>query len=241
MNSSLNRTTMHTNYPQITHSFITVLIAVLIGFSSCEKSDNPAPDNIISMDTIKPLEYFPAFPGSFWVYNNNDTLKVAGYEKFKFSSSDYASVPTYDSLILPKLILNGIYNPGDSVAYVKEYSISKSSNSNYRDPAFYGLLSTIKGAEFTIGASIQGHKITGKTIKDDTTIVIGSITYQNVIVTIIFDYAWINQTGNPPETCAFVKEYYAKNVGLIRREKRNYPVSSEFVKDIELRYYKIKR
>ena len=60
------------------------------------------------------------------------------------------------TLILPKLILNGVF-----FAYVNGYSISKSNASNYRDPAFKEFLSLTEGSEFTIGSAIQGHKITG--------------------------------------------------------------------------------
>ena len=191
-------------------------------------------------DTIKPLEYFPAYPGSIWIYDNNDTLKVESqYEKFIFNSAGYAAVADYDTLILPKLILNGIYNPNDTFGYVREYSISQSNESNYRDPAFKEFLSLTEGAEFTIGGAIQGHKMTGKTIKVDTTIYIGTKKYENVIMTIQYDYACVSGTGGTPEDCATLREYYAKDVGLIKREKRNYPIGTDFVKDIELIKYEI--
>lgn len=215
-------------------------LLVLIGLISCKNNKEIKPEKIA--DTIKPLDYFPAFPGSYWIYDNNDTLKVAGqYEKYIFNSAAYTAEPNYDTLILPKLILNGIFNPNDTYAYVMEYSISKSLGSSYRDPAFKGLLSLTEGAEFTIGGAFQAYKITGKTIKVDTTINIGTRKFENVIMTIQFDYGCVSGTGGTPESCATVREYYAKNVGLIKRETRNYPIEIDFVKDIELVKYEIKK
>ncbi len=189
-------------------------------------------------DTIKPLEYFPAFPGSYWVYNDHDTLKVADqYEMYIFNSASYALEADYDTLILPKLLSNNIFNSADSFTYVNEYKITKSHNSNYKDPIFKGLLSLTEGAEFTIGAAVFNHQIIGKTIKVDTAINIGTTRYENVIVTIQFDKAAL--LGGTPEHCASVREYYAKGIGLIKREKRNYPIETEFVKSVELVEYKI--
>src|SRR5690554_623931 len=130
------------------------LITVLVGLISCEKDKETKPNDNIVYDTIKPLDYFPAFPGSYWIYDNNDTLKVADqYEKYIFNSAGYTAEPDYDTLILPKLILNGIYNGVDTFAYVKENSISKKSNSNYRDPAFQELFNVNEGGQFVF----QGH------------------------------------------------------------------------------------
>ncbi len=213
------------------------IITILVGLTSCEKDIETKLDNSVNYNIIKPLDYFPAYPGSYWIYDNYDTLKVAEqYEKYIFNSEGYTAVPDYDTLILPKLILNGVF-----FAYVNGYSISKSNASNYRDPAFKEFLSLTEGSEFTIGSAIQGHKITGKTIKLDTTINIGTTEYKNVIITIQFDYACVYGKGGSPEDCATLREYYAKDVGLIKRETRNYPIDTDFVKDIELIKYEIKK
>lgn len=192
------------------------VIVVLIGLISCNKEDKPKPQVGVVYDTIKPLDYFPAFPGSYWIYDSHDTLKVADqYERCVFNVAGYEAEPDYDTLVLPKLILNGVFNPSDTFAYVKGHAISKSQGSSYRDPAFKELLSLTEDSEFTIGAAVQGHKITGKAIKVDTTISIGARVYENVIMTIQFDYACVSGTGGTPEDCATLREYFAKNVGLI--------------------------
>ena len=217
-----------------------VALIVVIGLISCEKDPETKPEDTIVYDTIKPLEYFPAFPGSYWIYDNNDTLKVADqYEKFIFNSAGYTAEPDYDTLILPKLILNGSYNQNDSIAYVKEYSISQSSG-NYRDPAFKEILSLNQGDELSIGGAVQGHQIQGRVIKTDTTMIINGTNYENVIVTIHFDNYWSGY-GMTETEYAFEREYFAKDVGLIKREIKKYPIETEFKKDIELIKFEINK
>lgn len=205
-----------------------LLVLSLPFFLCCEKETKPKP--VISgeiYDTIKPSEYFPAYPGSYWVYDNNDTLKVADqYQKYIFNSAGYSAEPDYDTLILPKLILNGIFNSGDKYAFVKDNSISKRSNANYRDPAFQELFSISEGGRFIFQAKHAGtsHYCCGETIKKDTTISIGNKTYENVIITIHYDEYWMES----PFVCGYKKEYYAKNIGLIKREIRNYPLETKF-------------
>jgi hypothetical protein len=218
------------------------IITLLIGLISCEKDNETKPLNGVLYDTINPLDYFPAYPGSYWIYDSHDTLKVADqYEMYIFNSAGYSAEPNYDTLILPKLILNGVFNQPDSFAYVYEYSISQSSGSHYRDPAFKQILSLTEGSEFNIGGAILGHKITGKTIKVDTIMNIGTTKYENVIITIQFDYACVSGTGSSPEDCATLREYFAKDIGLIKRETRNYPIETAFLKDIELIKFEIKK
>lgn len=190
------------------------------------------------IETEEPLSYFPAYPGSYWVYDNNETLRVADqYELYVFNTNGYTAEPKYDTLKLPKLLKNVFFNPLDNETYVKGYSLSKSNTANYKDPSFKFILHTTEDKEFSIGAAIQDRKITGKTIKTDTSIYIGNTFYQDVIVTVQFDYACVNHTNGSPEECATLREYYAKDVGLIKRELKNYNTNNQFVTDFELNSY----
>lgn len=44
------------------------ILAILTGLISCEKKYVATYNEVISHDTIKPLSYFPVYPGSFWKY-----------------------------------------------------------------------------------------------------------------------------------------------------------------------------
>lgn len=218
------------------------VIIFLVGLISCEKDNVTKQVDSTVYDTIKPLDYFPAYPGSYWIYNSNDTLKVADqYEKCIYNSSGFDG-ENYDTLILPKLLSNKIYNLGDSSSFVKGYSITKAKNSGYRDPAFKYILSETEGKEFRIGGNWQIHTITGKTIKTDTSIIIGSKQYNNVLITIEFDYGCFLY-GNIPvvDSCAYKREYYAKDIGLIKRESTAYLPKAHWSTDFELKEFKINK
>lgn len=214
-------------------------LLLLVGLLSCENKEENQP-NIEKYDTIKPLAYFPALPGSYWIYDNNDTLKVADhYEKYIFNAASYDAVPDYDTLVLPKLILNGIFNSPDTFAYVREYSLSKSNGSGYRDPAFKEMLSLNQGEKLIIGGAFQDHCIVGRVVKTDTTMMINGVIYNNVIVTIHYDES-CTMHGLSENECAWEREYFARDIGLIKRETKAYP-DTIFKKDIELIGFEIKR
>jgi len=67
---------------------------------------------LASLDTIKPLEYFPSYPGSWWIYSNNDTIKC---------SDIYYKVPLYSYGIFSP---NTELNIEDSLYVVKANGVS---------------------------------------------------------------------------------------------------------------------
>lgn len=220
--------------------FFTIIV-ILIGFNSCHKDNDTTYNSIynnVIIGTIKPLDYFPAFPGSYWVYNIDDSLKVADdYKKYIFNSNAYDESEDYDTIYFPKLLTKNVYNPGDSCSYVNGYSISKAQNSSYKDPAFKYILSETEGSTFIITAPWQNHQIIGKTINIDTSIIVGNTTYVSVLVTIELDMACSGQY--PMDSCAYKREYYAKGVGLIKRESGGYIPNDNWTTDFELKEYYI--
>ncbi len=125
-------------------------------------------------------------------------------------------------------------------AFVKSYELSAPSWASYiPSPVFRGILSTKVDSVFINGPSIQGHRPMAKTIVVDTVIYIRSVKYENILVTIYWDESCIwSGYGNSPEECASIKEYYGKNIGLIKREHRNHN-DTIFIKDFELIDYHI--
>jgi len=209
-----------------------LVLSVIVGLISCKKNNDV-------YEKIEPLEYFPAFPGSYWVYDNNETLQVEKYERYTYNTEAYDGEPKYETLILPKLVLNGIFNAPDAIAYIKRYSISKSSYHIYRDFAFIDLLAETEGSTFYITSTWGGNRNEGKTIKKDTSIIVQNKRYDNVLITVQYNTGCWNPNYSIEE-CSTIKEYYAKNVGLIKRERRHI-ADSVWTKDIELVEYNIKR
>ncbi len=188
---------------------------------SCDEDDNP------TSPTINPLPYYPAYPGSYWIYTNGDTIKVADKYGLYSYCSDYPNGPIDTELFLPIITLRG-----DSLAYVKEYSFSNKYVSFYV-PNFSPFFSQNIGIFYQSNnhGPIQTY---GETVKVDTSITIDSVKYENVIITVYYDSQYYGSQY------ATLREYYAKNIGLIKRERRDFPTDTLFTTELELKDYYIK-
>ncbi len=216
------------------------LLLVFIGLISCDKKEEVFASQNVVYDTIKPLSYFPAFPGSYWIYDNGDTLRIADqYQMFIFGLATGDPL-FYDTLILPKIEPCNVYWSNGENGFVKGYELTAPSGVTYiPSPTYHSLLSTKLDSIFIYGPSVQGHMPMAETMAVDTVIYIGSVKYEHVIVTMYWDEACISGGyGNSPEDCADKREYYAKNIGLIKREHR-YHNDTIFYKDFELLDYHI--
>ncbi|MBP1644647.1 MAG: hypothetical protein H6Q16_222 [Bacteroidetes bacterium] len=221
------------------------MLCLSIGFIACDGEDDfvfpepfstPRPSPAVpDYDTILPKEYFPAFPGSYWVYNNTDTLRVMeDYQLYIYRRYlDYYGVEYVDdTIVLPKFYPNSIY--GDVL--ILRYEISNFRGS-HNEPAWKGILSETLGGVFYQSASEFGNQNIGMTVAVDTTIIVNGVTYNDVIVTVLYNRAFML----PPELCFYYRDYYAKGVGLIKREETDYPPSSEVRVLFELTDYNIVR
>lgn len=219
------------------------MLCLSVGFIACESEDDfvfPEPFStprpvpaVPDYDTILPKEYFPAFPSSSWIYNNSDTLRVMeDYQLCIYNVAHFTEPARYDTVVLPKFYPNSIFG----AVFIWGYSVSKSSGS-YREPAWRGILSESLGQQFYQSASESGNQNIGLTIAVDTSITVNGVTYNDVIVTILYNRIFML----PPEMCFYRKEYFARGVGLIKREETDYPISIEISSVLELTDYNIVR
>ena len=104
---------------------------------------------------------------------------------------------------------------------------------------FWEMLRENKGEQWSLSKSWSGHQEWGETIKTDTSITINSTTFNKVLITKQWDRGWF---GITPDDHWRVREYYAKNVGLIKRESRiHYPFDTTFVIEYTLLNYHINK
>ncbi len=219
-----------------------LMLCLSIGFIACDGEDDfvfpepfSTPRPVPDYDTILPKEYFPVFPGSYWVYNNSDTLRVMeDYQLYIYDRlvNYYPREYVKDTVALPKFYPNSIYGE----VFIWRYEISKLWGS-YREPAWRGILSETLGQQFYQSASESGNQNIGLTIAVDTSITVNGVTYNDVIVTILYNRIFML----PPEMCFYRKEYFARGVGLIKREETDYPISIEISSVLELTDYNIVR
>mgnify|MGYP007056077317 FL=1 len=215
------------------------LLIITISFIiiSCKKNEIVPNMNNLTYDTIFPLSYFPAYPGSYWIYSNGDTLKIEDeYELFYYNNASWTDIPDIDTLYLPKFKTNSIYPNGNALSepytYVYKYTISTLS---YRLP-FRTILSEQAGYQFNVSEYFSGNAGYGCTVNLDTTIEINNKKYENVLV--VINYAWHETIGYLPWS---TREYYANNIGLIKRESRYIDDLDNIILNFELRDYKVNK
>jgi hypothetical protein len=171
------------------------LILMLIGLlSSCGK-DNP-------LTIVYPKEYLPAYPGSYWDYSNGERVTVqpeyvAHNYQASINSPDYT-----EEKMVP--CING--------DYLYEYSITQFSTT-------YPLKTLLQDKP---GKAWIVNEVNGEIIYRQTIALLDSIyiyepsfgiqtdsLYKDVLVVVEYSDTLTAKKWN-------LKEYYAKNVGLIR-------------------------
>lgn len=81
----------------------------LISLTACRK-DHCATlhEENFSYDTIYPTNWFPAYPGSYWVYNDSITIQVDPlwheFQVKEYQSNDGCGILETDQVFLPKII-----------------------------------------------------------------------------------------------------------------------------------------
>jgi hypothetical protein len=266
-----------------------LIFSLLVALVSC-KDD-------VETETIFPQEYFPVYPGSWWLYSNGE-LKTTGADYILHSfendiSSPYtteeAYVPYWDghyvygysitqnSTEFPlKLLLNVINNTPWKVGRFEGNDILRKRIGNnikvsivqypYNDPStcitelvevtrtfnldtpYMDLLQVSNCSDPDICDTVfvtdtaglvdtlffEWHLFTtyDSTFFESITTCDSIRTYDSVIV--VKEYI----DALDEDTCWFSKEYYAKNIGLIKREIGSCADSSATLTDFELiRYY----
>jgi len=183
---------------------------MFLGFISCGKDvavkDTPI-KKIKTYDTIFPLSYFPAYPGSYWKYSdsNNDTFVFSTDPVYKLDSyiigelgyhSDTFYVPFYSKIPIwgYEEHLNPVSNSGSS-------------------PMIRILSDSLPVGSSWVISCYMGEQISRKIIAKDTSIVMSGITYFPTIV--MEDYV----SYGAPHNVLLSKSYYTKNIGLIKEEE----------------------
>ena len=173
-----------------------VLLFILVLSFSCQKEEEPP--------IIYPKNYFPAYPGSYWVYTNGDTRTV---------EPDYY-LHSYQKGVVGPDFSEEAYVPKMEHYYVYEYSITQNSVTH----PLKQLLSE-KLNESWVVKDWNDEEIKRKVVAINDTINIDQYPYTNDSVTsyspVIIVIEYPSKEG---ETHWRSKEYYAKNIGLIRRD-----------------------
>ena len=175
-----------------------IFIAITL-FASCKKDD--------PLDVIVPKAYLPAYPGSYWDYSNGERVSVnSQYVAHSYQEGTNSSTSTVEKLV-PKI--------GNE--YLYEYKITQNS---IRYP-LKQLLSESVSTTWVVD-KINNQDIYRKTVESIDTMYIKDISgatndstlYINTLVIVEYMDSLGDLRWN-------TKEYYSKNIGLIKIEINN--------------------
>ena len=167
---------------------------------------------------ITPDAYLPAFPGSYWDYTDGTRVRATSYELHSYrpstTSTDYTDecyVPVWDG------------------HYLYKYSI-------YQPSPLYPMkdLLRAKGSAVWIVDENNGDKLKRSEVAIDS-LVVGDSVYKNVYCVTEF----IESLDNVDHWNT--REYYAKNIGLVKVEVNNPHDTLGCVVQKELRHYFINK
>jgi hypothetical protein len=214
----------------------TLLFFSLVGIESCQKdpaiankiatpvdsafTDSNAvnPTTNLSYDTIYPLSYLPAYPGSYWQYVDDSgntsmilTDSIYKLDYYMIGGAAYVS----DSFYVP------VYNNFPLWRY-EEHSGPISNAGSYP-------LKRLLSDSLPMGSEWgwlywSGSALSRKIIAIDTTLVINGISYYPTIGIEQF------YSLGPPFYIWQKREYYAKDIGLVKVEEYNSLDSTIFSK-----------
>ena len=214
---------------------ILVLLTLALGvfLVSCDKDNiEPSQENsngggVIPPpavpDTIFPLPYFPAYPGSYWNYSDGSTRSVdSGYHIANYTNNwpSYIGEPAnYTQVYLPRYRFTD--SGGETTRDVYGYSFlpHDPGGSNNEPDVFYHENAALNSwwDVSTIGGYCWSYEVVTK----DTSMLINGVMIDSIDVVRSFASCFPNHPATlNPEYWGDPK-YYAKDIGLVRYDVRN--------------------
>ncbi len=179
--------------------WFTIILGIMLLTSACEKDAEPK--------YVLPKDYLPAFPGSFWDYTNGERVITSQeYELHSYQKSINSTEETPEQ-----------YVPVYGGNYLYEYSIIQQSN---KYPLKQLLAENVGGAwEVNF---INNTKILRQVIEKKDSVIIPFPPFTNPIDSVIKDVVVVVEFLDSLGAKRWnTKEYYAKNIGLIKVEANN--------------------
>lgn len=219
-----------------TYLFSVILLCVLI--ASCKKEETPSEPipceptitQVHSYDTIYPSEYFMAYPGSWWEYDNGLIDSCRFWQEVAVNSttsSDGCLFVEEDMLVLPERLNfhQGHLHFDHTVTTADELSAS------VYVPLYDSLSGWFWGDEVHGGEGQFSYRIeySAHMMSPLDSMEVGGTTYFDIIHVKYITYKHFFHLGSGPGTAT--ERYFAKDVGLIKWVTMD---NNGLVEDVEL-------
>ena len=190
--------------------------------------DNPESENTVGTpapppDTAQSMSYFPTFPGSYWVYDNGDSATIA--DEYQLCNHYQTYIPSWwypvseppPSYKIYTPIYNGIL---PFSGQVRNYTFYPSGYNGTTSQIF---------SEYSLSWSNHPYSEVSENwviTKQDTLMdVLGTMT-EVCIVRKHSETIWADSVYNSDPAYWGEYYYFAKDIGIFKKEHRAYPDSS---------------
>ena len=202
-----------------------LVVIILLSLAGCKENDD---ENIICTNQQLPGEYFPAFPKSWWNYYNYDNEPVKWEISEDYEECEGKCRPVF--LNLDKCI--------QGASLIQRFYAGLGTSATIESPIY----STIKDSILVCPISFSTFKqqdsflnqddviYRRKTTVIDTNISVNGVNYTNV--RIVYEY-------NKIDSLHRYYDYFAKNIGLIKRDSVNVNDSTELIEILRIDSYYI--
>ena len=203
-----------------------------------EESEEREEIIIPSYDTIFPSEYLPAYPGSWWKYDNGETIKIDSvYHLRSIYTPDCAGGRDTLTVYLPRMNNTRMFESSDSLISVYDNQIfgrSVPACFNY-EPSYknyYPVFRPNDNAGWDLSVRHAGYYDAGISYLTEN-YSINDTSYDSI------NYALEYVYGGGGVQNWTVKRVFAKHIGLIHYVERKYIGSNDTIVNIKLLDYYI--
>lgn len=195
-------------------------------FSACQK------DKVLNQplceEIIPPGAYFPGFPGSWWSYSSSmgdsfDYEMATGYKTHYFGCMPF--LKSRNKYLLGSSLLQTVY-----VGMGGSFQIDSPIYSLIEDSIMICPISFATNKEDAFFSNIESVRFRRVTTNLDTSLTVNAVFYSDVIEVFEFDIT------NPEHRYL---DYFAKNVGLIRRDSLAASDTTNQIVLLQLKKYNI--
>ncbi len=179
---------------------LSLLLVSALAFSGCEKESDPV--------YVTPKSYLPAYPGSYWDYTDGTRLKTAS----DYVQHQYQLAPNSTDNSAVKLV------PYYNSQYLYEYQV-------WQDVPLFPLkklLSESATENPWVVNEVNGVKIYRKTTRILDSLIVSYPPFNATSDSIFYSVIEVVEYNDTLGVARWnTREYYAKNVGLIRTDINN--------------------
>lgn len=201
-----------------------------------EESEETEVIIVPSYDTIFPSEYLPAYPGSWWKYDNGETIKIdSGYHLRNILTPDCAGSWDTLTVYLPRMNNTRMFQSSDSlisIYYNQIFGRSVPACYSYEHyfKNYYPVFRLHNNAGWDLSLRQAGYQNAGISYLAES-YSINDTSYDSI------NYALEYVYGGGGVQNWTVKRVFAKHIGLIHYVERKYIWSNDTIANIKLLDY----